>query len=240
MRIRLSKKERKRRAAFMRALHADPKFQAANRARITRRHANPKFAAKRDLISRRTLKRRWEDPAFRAAATERIKKLYRDPAFHAAASRRMKKLRRDPAFNASRRKAIKRLNADPKILAANRARLKRLKADPAFRAKHRASVSLPARTHAAIVAALRAGATGVSVARSTRVNRCTVYRIAKRAGIKITRPLALTPAQITRARRRIDAGERLYLVARHFGIHPETLSRCLSWSAPQNVSAHQL
>jgi hypothetical protein len=85
-------------------------------------------------------------------------------------------------------------------------------------------VSLPPKTLAAVVAGLRAGATGVSIARLARVSPSTVYRIAKRAGIKITRPLALTPAQITRARRRIHAGERLYLVARRFGVHPETLS----------------
>jgi hypothetical protein len=147
----------------------------------------------------------------------------------ARASELMKKRRRDPAFILLHRAAMRRLNGDPKFKAESRARIKRLHADPAFRARQRDSVSLRAEARAAILAALKAGASGTTVARSiVGVSVRTVYRIAKHNGIKISRPRALTPAQLALARQLVDAGEKQYVIARRFGVDASTLSRYLA------------
>jgi hypothetical protein len=80
--------------------------------------------------------RQWEDPEFRAKASENMTRLHADPAFaarHAArSSKRMTRLNADPNFRvkvveAARQtgsETMTRLNADPEFKAANSERTK--------------------------------------------------------------------------------------------------------------------
>jgi hypothetical protein len=160
-----------------------------------------------------------------AALMRRLnKRLNADPAFRAAASARMKRRRADPAFNAAHRAAMKLINRDPKRKAALRKQMTRCNADPAFRARHLASLSIPARTRAAIIAALRADPNAKrAAARIGGVSYSTVLRIAKAAGITLNRKL--TPAQRSDALRRRARGESLSRIARICNVDPSTISR---------------
>jgi hypothetical protein len=155
------------------------------------------------LLMRRLNQRRNADPAFRAASSERMKRRRRDPAFVAAWSAAVKRLHADPGFKAAKRAQIarlnadsrsraakrahmKRLNADPEFRAASRARLKRQRADPAFAAKRLAACSIPAKTRAAIVAALRADPNASRVAATAGgASHTDVVKIARAAGIRL-------------------------------------------------------
>src|ERR1700719_543606 len=118
------------------------------------------------------------------AATATITRLNSDPAFSAANSRRMKRQRADPAFNALHGASLRRLHADPDFAGRRDANIARLNADSAFRAEQRASVSIPPKTRAAIIAALKADPGAIRVARKIRgASSTTVRRIAKAAGI---------------------------------------------------------
>ena len=154
------------------------------------------------------------------------KRLNADPAFRAAASERMKRRRADPAFNAIWLAAMKRLHADPKYTAAKRARTKRLYASPAFRAKLvAAGVLIPPARRAAIIAALRADPHAKRVARLVGgASYQTVLRVAKAARIKLHKS-KLTPPQQREAIRRRDLGEPLGAIARSYNVHPSTICR---------------
>jgi hypothetical protein len=104
----------------------------------------------------------------------------------------MKRMNADPVF-ATRRDAMsgermKRLHADPvfaaKQAAAASENMRRLHADPAFSAKKAAARSILTET---IIAALRVDPNATRVAEQTGVVARTVLRIAKAAGIKMTR-----------------------------------------------------
>ena len=62
------------------------------------------------------MKRLNADPAFKAAARDRIARLHADPAFAAklatAASRSIKRLNSDPAFAAAARERMKHMQAE--------------------------------------------------------------------------------------------------------------------------------
>lgn len=62
------------------------------------------------------MKQRNADPAFRAAARERIARLHADPVFA-------------EKLAAAARRAVKRLNADPEFREASRQRMRRMRAE---------------------------------------------------------------------------------------------------------------
>jgi hypothetical protein len=104
----------------------------------------------------------------------------------------MKRMNADPVF-ATRRDAMsgermKRLHADPvfaaKQAAAASENMRRLHADPVFSAKKAAARRILTET---IIAALRVDPNATRVAEQTGVVARTVLRIAKAAGIKMTR-----------------------------------------------------
>jgi hypothetical protein len=104
----------------------------------------------------------------------------------------MKRMNAHPMF-AARRDALsgermKRLHADPvfaaKQAAAASENMKRLNADPVFSAKKAAERSILTET---IIAALRVDPNATRVAEQTDVAARTVLRIAKAAGVKLTR-----------------------------------------------------
>jgi hypothetical protein len=104
----------------------------------------------------------------------------------------MKRMNADPAF-AARRDAVsgermKRLHADP-VFAAKQAAgasegMKRLNADPVLAAKKAAARSILTE---AIITALRVDPNATRVAEQTGVVAETVRRIAKAAGVNLTR-----------------------------------------------------
>jgi hypothetical protein len=104
----------------------------------------------------------------------------------------MKRMNADPVF-AARRDAVsgermKRLHADAvfaaKQAAGAREAMKRLHADPVLAAKKAAARSI---LTGAIIAALKVDPNATQVAEQTGVVAETVRRIAKTAGIKLTR-----------------------------------------------------
>jgi hypothetical protein len=104
----------------------------------------------------------------------------------------MKRMNADPVF-AARRDAVsgermRRLYADPvfaaKQAAAASENMKRLRADPVFVAKKAAARSILTET---IIAALKVDPNATRVAEQTGVVARTVLRIAKAAGVKLTR-----------------------------------------------------
>jgi hypothetical protein len=113
--------------------------------------------------------------AGRAERVERMKRLNADPVFaarrDALSGERMKHLRADPVFAAKQAaaasEAMKRLNADP-VLAARKAAAHRILAE-------------------AIIAALRVDPNATRIAKQTGVGIRMVSRIAKAAGVKLTR-----------------------------------------------------
>jgi hypothetical protein len=107
-------------------------------------------------------------------------------------SERMKRMNADPVFaarrDASSGERMKRLHADPEFVAKQaagaREAMKRLNADAALAAKKAAARSILTK---AIVAALRVDPNATRVAQRIGVVAGTVRRIAKTAGVKLTK-----------------------------------------------------
>jgi hypothetical protein len=132
------------------------------------------------------MKRMNADPAFAAKPDERTYRL--SEAGRSERVARMKRMNADPAFAAKRDERMKRLHTDPVFVAKQAAaaseNMKRLHADPVFAAKKAAARSILTE---AIIAALRVESNATRVAEQTGVSALTVCRIAKAAGIKLTR-----------------------------------------------------
>jgi hypothetical protein len=113
--------------------------------------------------------------AGRIERVERMKRMNADPVFaarrDAVSGERMKRLHADPVFAAKQAaaasEAMKRVNADP-VLAARKAAARRIRTK-------------------AIIAALSVDPSATRVAKQTGVVPRTVARIAKAAGVKLTR-----------------------------------------------------